>query len=884
MKRRVYRIMTLATLILLGMVGTALAVSTGPTITVPTTTNMGANQVSLNLTSSATGTGYFTLLYGYGADCGSGVQVQAGQSGPGIPAPYHGSLPLTAYTTASYTIRNLAQNSTYTACFTADDGAIVQDVPVTVSVATSPTTAITTPSWVTVGTSGVYPGVAGGNSLAFDQFGTPYLAFRDNSSLGNQEVNVRKYDGTTWVPLGKGVVSVGSAYYPSLAFAPTGTPYVAYEESTTPYYGITVMKYDGTSWVQVGNRAFATNGSSASLVISSDGTPYVAFRDNRGYYPDITVMKYNGTDWVTVGTERFFGNNANLYHSYYNGKISLVLNSNNIPYVAFDYTNGNTDGAVVMKYDGTGWVTVGSGNIAIGGVYGLSLAFGPDGLLYAGFADTGGVGVTQATVLKYDGSTWVALGGLRFTTGNSIASTTLAISPDNTPYLAYADGANGKATVRKFDGSSWSLVGTAGFTKSYIGDPSLAFAPDGSPYYACTDAIDYSSAVWRLGNRPLAITQTTLANGLTGVGYTASLSTDIGVAPMKWSITSGSLPAGLSLDAVTGVFSGIPTTATSSTFTIQVTDAGGNSTTKLFTITVISNLAVTTTTLPNGAVGATYSQLLTVSGGYGTYIWSLNSGNLPAGLSLSANGTISGTPTTATAGSFTVLIVDAGGNSAVSTTLSITVASPALSISTVSLSGGTVSTAYSQTLTAVGGAAPYTWSISSGTLPTGLTLNASTGIISGTPSKAATSTFTVKNTDSKKATTTKSLSITVAAAKPDLVITTVSGPTAITRGTTKYTFTATVKNQGAASAGASTLGFYLSTDTAIANTDVLVGTVSITTLAAGASKTVTLSAAIPTTTAAKTYYIGALADSKSAVVESNETNNSMATTTLVIVK
>jgi len=89
----------------------------------------------------------------------------------------------------------------------------------------------------------------------------------------------------------------------------------------------------------------------------------------------------------------------------------------------------------------------------------------------------------------------------------------------------------------------------------------------------------------------------------------------------------------------------------------------------------------------------------------------------------------------------------------------------ALNISTPSLPAGTVGTVYSQTLAATGGTSPYTnWVVSSGTLPAGLALAPATGVISGTPTTAATSNFTVSVTDAATATVSKALSITVNAA------------------------------------------------------------------------------------------------------------------------
>ena len=171
---------------------------------------------------------------------------------------------------------------------------------------------------------------------------------------------------------------------------------------------------------------------------------------------------------------------------------------------------------------------------------------------------------------------------------------------------------------------------------------------------------------------------------------------------------------------------------------------------------------VSTTTLAAGLVGSAYSATLAATSGTAPYTWSLVSGTLPAGLSLNTStGAITGAPTTAGTSSITVQAADTKGLVGTKA-LSIAVTAPAvLAISTTSLAGGTVGTAYSVTLAAAGGTKPYTWSISTGTLPAGLTLNSSTGAITGTPTTSGASSITVRVTDAAARTITKALSINV---------------------------------------------------------------------------------------------------------------------------
>ena len=189
--------------------------------------------------------------------------------------------------------------------------------------------------------------------------------------------------------------------------------------------------------------------------------------------------------------------------------------------------------------------------------------------------------------------------------------------------------------------------------------------------------------------------------------------------------------------------------------------AGGFDCGILFAITP---LLITTASLPAGTVDTPYSATLSATGGLPPYTWSIIKGSLPAGLSMNASsGVISGIPRTAGTSNFSVQVSDSESPPATtSAPLSITIQSPLL-IVTSSLPPGTVNTPYSATLTATGGLPPYTWSLTSGSLPAGLSLDANSGLISGTPATPGTSRFTVQVSDSQSppATASEPLSITV---------------------------------------------------------------------------------------------------------------------------
>lgn len=269
----------------------------------------------------------------------------------------------------------------------------------------------------------------------------------------------------------------------------------------------------------------------------------------------------------------------------------------------------------------------------------------------------------------------------------------------------------------------------------------------------------------------LQITGAALPNAQAGVAFQTSLAATGGTQPYHWTMTTSTLPTGLSLGADTGVISGTTTHGGQFSFIVQLSDSSTpapQTAMKAFTLTVLAfALQVNSGGLPSGQVGVAYQASANASGGVTPYTWSVT-GALPAGLALNPpSGTISGTPTQAGASSFTLQVTDAA-HASVQAPDSITIAAAGgqpLSISTATLSPPTVGQAYFAKLQATGGTPPYTWNVQSGLLPGGLSLSAA-GQITGTPSAGGVSSFTAQVTDSAspKATASKSFSLSVSAA------------------------------------------------------------------------------------------------------------------------
>jgi Bacterial Ig-like domain (group 3)/Putative Ig domain len=253
----------------------------------------------------------------------------------------------------------------------------------------------------------------------------------------------------------------------------------------------------------------------------------------------------------------------------------------------------------------------------------------------------------------------------------------------------------------------------------------------------------------------LTITTTSLGNATVTQPYSATLAATGGVVPYTWTI--GNLPPGLA-GASNGVISGTPTDTGSYSVSVQVTDSKSSTASISLSMVVVALPLTISATLPNGKQGMTYSGSISGLGGVPPY--KVNVSGLPSGLSFSA-GAVAGQPTFAGSSTVTVQITDSKNTSATQQ-FSIVIAAVPLTITTTSLSNGTAGQPYGQTVSAIGGAPPYSWS---GSLPSGLSI-ASIGptdaSLSGTPTVGGQVTVTVLVTDSAGATATATYTVTLA--------------------------------------------------------------------------------------------------------------------------
>jgi hypothetical protein len=555
---------------------------------------------------------------------------------------------------------------------------------------------------------------------------------------------------TTSASLPTGAVA---SIYPSTTLAATG--------GVPPY----------TSWTLMGGTTLP-NGLSLSAAGVITGTPTAA-----------------GTTNFTVQVSDSLSNHATANLSItVNAALAVTTTSASLPF-----------GVVASLYPPTTLAATGgvppytTWSLAGGTTLPRGLSLSAAGVITG--TPTGPVGPTVITVQVKDTGNYTATANLVITIVSALAVTPASLPTGlvATPYTSTTLAATGGIPPY----TTWTLTGgtalPAGLTLSTAGVISgTPTGPAGTTNFTVqvkdtqndTATANLSITV----NAALAVTTSSLPTGVISSPYPAGASTTFaavgGITPYtNWAVTVGSLPAGLNLNPATGAITGTPTgPATTSNFTVRVTDSASNTATKALSITVNAALTVTTSSLPAADVNSAYpsgaSTTLAAVGGVPPYTnWAVTVGSLPVGLNLNvATGAITGTPTgTPGTSNFTVQVTDTGGFTS-TRALSITV-NAALTITTTSLPTGVVNALYpSTTLAAAGGTTPYTnWAVIVGSLPAGLNLNVATGAITGTPTGTpGTSNFTVQVTDSGSYTAAKALSITVDAA---LGVTTSSLPT-----------------------------------------------------------------------------------------------------------
>jgi Putative Ig domain/Galactose oxidase, central domain/Kelch motif len=385
----------------------------------------------------------------------------------------------------------------------------------------------------------------------------------------------------------------------------------------------------------------------------------------------------------------------------------------------------------------------------------------------------GNTGTTVTTTAElYDVST-----GTFSSTGNTTVGPGAIYGSDPIPVLAdgsvfLTDSGN---VARIYDPTAGSFRAT-GITTTLQVVPSAVVLPDDTVLLAggsdaSSNGISNGEIFYPINVVPISIT-TVLPTALLNVPYTQQLLEKGGVGALTWTVSTGTLPAGLALSPG-GLLTGTPTIAGVSQFTVQVTDSSTppQTTSTNFIVAVVPPIVISAT-LPTANPGVAYSQSLLAFGAAPPLTFALTAGTLPSGLNLAADGTVTGTTTAIGTFSFTVTATDSSTPPVnASQVISMTVAAP-LAITTGSLPNGQVGIAYNASLASSGGAGTVVFVVTSGTPPPGLTLSP-LGVLSGTPTGTGTFPFTISAGDSsaQPQVTSQNFTITITPAPNSIALT-----------------------------------------------------------------------------------------------------------------
>lgn len=374
--------------------------------------------------------------------------------------------------------------------------------------------------------------------------------------------------------------------------------------------------------------------------------------------------------------------------------------------------------------------------------------------------------------------------------------------------------------------------------------PTAGYAGPDSFTYTATNAAGTSAPATvtiTVSAPTVTITPSAPLTGQVGVAFAQTFTFAGGTAPYV-NVQVNGLPPGVTVTASTGnsvTLSGTPTDAGS--FGIQVQGDDSSTGTGPFSVDQTFTHAIGAPTLSmtpaagtlNATYGAAYNQAFVASGGIGPYDYGVSAGALPAGLTLSPAGVLSGTPTVTGLFTFSVRAEDTGSGGAgapFSRTQNyvLQVAAPTIVVDPATLPNGTGGTPYSQTLSASGGIGAYTFSLTAGALPPGMSFS-SGGVLSGTPTAAGVFNMTVTATDANGQSGSRAYALTIAS--PTLSI----DPTTLPGGTAGTPYSATLTGSGGASpysfsllSGALPVGVSFSSAGVFSGTPVTAGTFNMT--------------------------------------------------------
>lgn len=475
---------------------------------------------------------------------------------------------------------------------------------------------------------------------------------------------------------------------------------------------------------------------------------------------DVSVVEGNtGTTNAnfTVSLSAPSGQTVTVNYSTANGTASSASDYTSTPFAVLSFAPGQTAKTVAVPVNGD--TTYENDE-----TFFVNLA----GAVNASVADSQG----QGTIVNDDAVPTLSINDVTVTEGNSGTTNanftvTLSAASALTVTVNYGTSSGTATSGSDFTQTGGTLTYTAGqitktVTVPVIGD--TTYEPNetykvslNNPTNATLLFSEGQGTITNDDSCPAITLNDTLPDSQVNVAYASSIVASGGVAPYIYILSGGSLPTGLTLNP-NGTVTGTPMVAGTFTFSVVATDASQCTGFNTYSVTITCPTITLDDTLADGTTGTAYTGAITASGGNGGYTYALTGGALPAGLTLNSNGSISGTPTAAGDFTFTVTATDAFGCTG-SASYTVSIVCPVITLDDT-LADGVVGLDYAGIINAGGGTPIYSYSVTGGTFPTGLTLNGD-GSVTGTAQEAGDFSFTVTATDAHGCTGSHSYTISI---------------------------------------------------------------------------------------------------------------------------
>jgi hypothetical protein len=300
-------------------------------------------------------------------------------------------------------------------------------------------------------------------------------------------LNVNLSSAQAWVMVGES--NFPYTEYSTLALDNNDIPYIFYKNYFNGNIG-NVMKIENNSWQAVGEEGFAetifpgpdnnVGWKTHTLVIDSNNIPYVAYVNTNG---KMVVKKFENNQWLFLGEEAISQASATA--------ISLAFDNNNILYVS--YMDWNINSLVVKKFEDNNWIAVDSSVVSNLLVSNSEITFDSNNNLYIAYVGKEGLWNPNKVIIKRnENNIWENVGNVITTEQDNLFNIALVIDDQDIPYIFYNQSLN-TILMKKFEENSWQTVGEIESPDNYLLFSSTAFDYYNIPYISYTTITDNSN-------------------------------------------------------------------------------------------------------------------------------------------------------------------------------------------------------------------------------------------------------------------------------------------------------------------------------------------------------------------------------------------------------